>query len=678
MLKYIFLFLPVYLFFESVSDASKKQDTLPESGEYILPGAMLTPEFLWSLGRVQLEDVSRDNRSLLYSVSYTDLKRDAQYTHFYQLSVDQSSVLTQVPLPRDARKPRFDTDGAGLFFLDNDTLFRFDITSGATACISGIPMQEYQFTQNGQTLVYISRVKYGQTASDLYPDMTNANFRVIDHLNYRHWNEWDDNHRNNLFMVPYQPGTRIFGGKNLMLNEPYDANALSCSADGRYVVYSAKKVAPNEQTRSTNSEIYLYDASLGTTSVLSKGLQGYDLEPVFSPDGSRIAWNSMTTAGYETDRNRIMVYELATGTRKEITTGFDFNANHPKWIDNQTLVFSSEQQGTNQLMSATLDGTIRSLTQGEHTVDRFFPAGNTLYFTRSSYVSPAEVYAVGLNSTDARQLTFVNSEAMKRVKLGRFEARFTPTSDGKMLQSWIVYPPDFDPSKKYPVVEYCQGGPQSGLTSVWGLRWSLQLIAAQGYIVLAPNRRGTFGFGSEWTRQVSRNWGKYPMADLLAAIDDLCREPYVDKTRLAAVGGSFGGYSTFWLAGNHQKRFKCFISHCGLFNLESFYLTTDEMFFAEYDMGEPYWEEAGNPTFTKYSPHLYVKNWETPILIIQGGKDFRVPESEAFQAFQAAQLNGVTSRLLYFPEEGHWIGKAQNSIVWHREFLGWLNRYLQT
>jgi len=347
---------------------------LPESGEYILPGAMLTPEFLWSLGRVQLEDVSRDNRSLLYSVSYTDLKRDAQYTHFYQLSVDQSSVLTQVPLPRDARKPRFDTDGAGLFFLDNDTLFRFDITSGATACISGIPMQEYQFTQNGQTLVYISRVKYGQTASDLYPDMTNANFRVIDHLNYRHWNEWDDNHRNNLFVVPYQSGTRIFGGKNLMLNEPYDANALSCSADGRYVVYSAKKVAPNEQTRSTNSEIYLYDASLGTTSVLSKGLQGYDLEPVFSPDGSRIAWNSMTTAGYETDRNRIMVYELATGTRKEITTGFDFNANHPKWIDNQTLVFSSEQQGTNQLMSATLDGTIRSLTQGEHTVDRFFSA----------------------------------------------------------------------------------------------------------------------------------------------------------------------------------------------------------------------------------------------------------------------------------------------------------------
>ncbi|HNM25813.1 MAG TPA: S9 family peptidase [Saprospiraceae bacterium] len=677
MLKYFFLFLPVYLFFESVSDTSKKQDTMPEGGDYILPAATLTPEFLWSLGRVQLEDVSPDKTTLLYSVAYTDLKRDSSYTLFFRMAADGQSPRIPLPLPPDALEATFVPDGSGVCFLKSDTLFRYEFSSRTTSKMSNIPMQDYFFAADGKTLVYTGRVKYGQTAADLYPDMDHANVRIIDHLNYRHWKEWDDYFRANLFIATCQPGSKVYSGKNLMPGEPYDANSASCSADGRYVVYSAKKVTPNEHARGTNTEIYLYDTFLDSTFVLSKGLPGYDLDPVFSPDGSRIAWNSMATAGYESDRNRIMVYDMASRARKEITTGFDFNANHPKWIDNQTLVFSSEQQGTVQLMSVTLTGVIRALTKGPHTADRFFPAGNTVYYTRSSYDSPAEVYAVDVNASGDRQLSFVNSEAMKRVKPGRFEARYTPTADGKMLQSWVIYPPDFDPSKKYPVVEYCQGGPQSGLTSVWGLRWSLQLIAAQGYIVLAPNRRGTFGFGSEWTRQVSRNWGKYPMTDLLAAIDDLCKEPYVDKTRLAAVGGSFGGYSTFWLAGNHQKRFKCFISHCGLYNLHSFYNTTDELFFAEYDMGKPCWEDPDNPTFTKYSPHLYLKNWDTPILIIQGGQDFRVPESEAFQAFQEAQLKGVPTRLLYFPEEGHWISKAQNSIVWHREFLGWLHQYLQ-
>lgn len=677
MLKYIFLFLPVYLYFESATDLSIKQDTAPQGSEIALPATTLTPEFLWSLGRVQLEDVSRDNQYLLYSVAYTDLKRDSAYTHFFRLSVSQMETAARLPLPPAARSATFSPDGSSVCFLNNDTLFRYEFSSASTTKISNLPMQEYFFAPDSKTLVFTSRVKYGQTAVDIYPDMDRANCRMIDHLNYRHWKDWDDYSRANLFIATCQPGAKVFGGKNLMTDEPYDATSASCSADGRYVVYCAKKVTPNEQARGTNTEIYLYDTNTGATSALSKGMPGYDLDPVFSPDGKRVAWSSMATAGYETDRNRIVVYELETGNRKEITTDFDYNANHPKWFDNQTIVFSSEQQGTTQVMAVTLDGRVRPITKGAHTVDRFFPAGNTVYYTRSAYDSPAEVYAAGTGAMADRQLTFVNREAMKRVKLGRFEPRYTRTADGKMLQSWVIYPPDFDPSKKYPVVEYCQGGPQSGLSSAWGLRWSLQLIAAQGYIVLAPNRRGTLGFGSEWTRQVSRNWGKYPMSDLLTAIDDLCKEPYVDKNRLAAVGGSFGGYSTFWLAGNHKKRFKCFISHCGLFNLESFYGTTDELFFAEYDMGKPYWEDAENPTFRQYSPHLFVKNWDTPILIIQGGKDFRVPESEAFQAFQAAQLKGIPSRLLYYPEEGHWISKAQNSVVWHREFLGWLHRYLE-
>jgi len=290
---------------------------------------------------------------------------------------------------------------------------------------------------------------------------------------------------------------------------------------------------------------------------------------------------------------------------------------------------------------------------------------------------PGEVYKTELAGGKTSQCTFVNDEAMKTVKLGKSEERFTQTFDGKKLQSWVIYPPGFDPKKKYPVVLYCQGGPQSPLTSAWGLRWSMQLIAAQGYIVIAPNRRGTLGFGSEWTKEVSQNWGDKPMKDLLSAIDDLAKEPYVDKNRMGAVGGSFGGYSVFWLAGNHQKRFKCFISHCGLFNLETFYMTTDELFFAQYDLGEPSWQHPNNPSFRQYSPHLYVKNWDTPILIFQGALDYRVPEGEGLQAFQAAQLKGIPSRMVYFPDEAHSVGKPQNSVLWQKEFIGWLNSYLQ-
>ncbi|MBL7827959.1 MAG: S9 family peptidase [Saprospiraceae bacterium] len=316
------------------------------------------------------------------------------------------------------------------------------------------------------------------------------------------------------------------------------------------------------------------------------------------------------------------------------------------------------------------------MTHGAHTVDRFMHDGKRVFYTRSSFDKPAEIYQSGLTMPgEAQQLTFINEEALKTVRLSKFEERYCKTFDGKQLQSWVVFPPDFDPKKKYPVVLYCQGGPQSPMNSQWGTRWSMQLIAAQGFIVIAPNRRGTFGFGVEWTKTISKNW-ESGTKDLLAAIDDFSKEPFVDKNRMAAVGGSFGGYSVFWLAGHHNGRFKCFISHCGLFNLESFYLTTDELFFADYDMGASFWRATDNPTFTKFNPIKMVKNWNTPILIIQGGQDFRVPESEGFQAFQAAQLQGIKSQFLYFPTEGHWIKRPQNSVRWQREFMGWLNEHL--
>jgi dipeptidyl aminopeptidase/acylaminoacyl peptidase len=431
---------------------------------------------------------------------------------------------------------------------------------------------------------------------------------------------------------------------------------------------------------STNSEIYIYDLEDGTTTNLTGGMMGYDTEPRFSPDGRYIAWLSMERDGYEADRNRLFVQELDGGSPRELTVGFDQDVHGPEWAaDGRSIYFTSDVRGTVQFYVAPVSGEIRKITEGVHNYGGFGLAegsdGPAIIASRTSMSAPADIYRVDEMTGEATQLTFANQDILDRLTMGRVEERIVRTTDHQDMPAWVIYPPDFDPTRQYPALLYAKGGPQGAMSQSWSSRWNFQIMAAHGYIIIAPQRRGASSLGQAWEEQISGDWGGQAMQDLLSSIDDLAREPYVDANRLGAVGASFGGYSVFWLAGNHNGRFKAFISHDGVFNLESMYGSTEEMFFVNFDLDGPYWENADS--YRRFSPHLFVGSWDTPILIVQGGQDFRVPESESMQAFAAAQLRGIPSRLLYFPEENHWVLSAQNGILWQRTFFDWLDRYLK-
>jgi dipeptidyl aminopeptidase/acylaminoacyl peptidase len=430
---------------------------------------------------------------------------------------------------------------------------------------------------------------------------------------------------------------------------------------------------------STNSDVFIYDIATKTTINISEGMKGYDRNPLFSPDGSKLAWNSMEREGYESDRNRIMIHDFNTNTTYELTEGLDRNAGHFEWSeDGSKMYFLSGEQATAQLYEINLKNKeLRQITSGDHDYVDFAFAGNRIIGGRMSMSQPVELFSINPKNGKTEQLTRINEEKLNSIELGRVEKRWIKTTDNKDMLTWVIYPPDFDPTKKYPTLLYCQGGPQSTVSQFFSYRWNFQLMAANGYIVVAPNRRGLPSFGQEWNEQISGDWGGQAMKDYLSAIDAVKQEPYVDEERLGAVGASFGGYSVYWLAGNHDNRFKALIAHCGLFNLTSWYGTTEELFFANWDLGGPYWEDELQDEYERFSPHTYVENWTAPILVIHGEKDFRVPVSEGIQAFHAAQIRNVPSRFLYFPEEGHWVLSPQNGVLWHRVFFDWLDQWMK-
>ena len=441
-----------------------------------------------------------------------------------------------------------------------------------------------------------------------------------------------------------------------------------------------KKVRGKEYAVSTNSDIYIYDLLTKQTTNLTKGMMGYDMNPAFSPSGRFIAWESQEKEGYESDRHRIFIYDFTTKQKSEVTVGLDQNASSPQWFGNDRIYFESAVKGTYQLfyMDAGMGNTPVQVSNGQYNYGPFIVHKDGIVSRRCSMSEPHELVALSHNGKGRTMpLTLTNKNELRTIEMGKVEKRTIKTTDGKDMLTWVIYPPGFDPSKKYPTILYCQGGPQSTVSQFWSYRWNFQQMAANGYIVVAPNRRGLPSFGQEWNDQIAGDWGGQAMQDLLTAIDEVAKEPYVDNDNLGAVGASFGGYSVYWLAGNHEGRFKSFISHCGLFNLESWYGTTEEMFFANHDLEGSYWQKDLPETWKLDSPHKYVQNWDTPLLVIQGGKDFRVPESEGMQAFQAAQLRGIPSKFLYFPNESHWVSSPQNSILWQREFKGWLDQWLK-
>ena len=661
--------------------------------EELASGGEFNPELMWRLGRISEVVVSPDGKSLLFGISRYTLSTNKGNRDLYTMPAAGGEPLRITTNEGSELNARWKPDGSGVAYLalteGSYQLWESAADGSSARQVTTIEggISGFEYSPDMNHLLFIKDVKMDATPQEIYPDLPESNVIIANDLMYRHWDNWHDYAYSHIFYAQYAANGKISTGTDIMEGERFDApmlpwggmEQLCWSPDGSKIAYTCKKLNGKEYALNTNSEIYLFDlASNRTINLSEQGFDGYDWDPVFSPDGTKLVWRSMEEPGFEADRERIIMYDMAASTAVELTQGFDQSSTNYLWSpDGSSLYFISGIQATYQIYTMDIASRqIRQITQGDHDYQSIGWAGDRIIGTKMSLSMPTEIFSIDIATGKEQQLSRVNDDVFGLITLGKVEKRWITTTDKKEMLTWVVYPPSFDPTKKYPTLLYCQGGPQSAVSQFWSYRWNLQMMAANGYIVVAPNRRGLPTFGQEWNDQISGDYGGQNMKDYLSAIDALAKEPFVDAEHLGAVGASYGGFSVFWLAGNHQKRFKAFISHCGMFNLESQYAGTEEYFFVNKDLGGPYWNNP-RPVSFNYSPHRFVDKWDTPILIITGANDFRIPYTESLQAFNAAQLKGVPSRLLFFPEESHFVLKPQNAVLWQREFFKWLDEWLK-
>ncbi len=671
-----------------------RQHTIPEACELTaeeIEKGLLTPEILWKFGRLGDFSVSPDKRSVAYSLTWYDYKNNGKSTAIYRLDLPGGKSIRLTGTDDLCFHPRWLPSGKKIGFLSDRSgsvqLWEMEPDGSGQAPVSNIEggINSFEYSPTGGHLYYTKDVRIDAAPEEIYPDLPHANARIIDDLMYRHWDSWHDYACSHIFISDYSEG--ILGeGRDIMEEEPWDApmspffdhDEISWSPDGSFIAYTCKKMKGIEYALSTNSDIFLYSVESGTTGNISRGMPGYDRYPSFSPGGEMIAWQSMETPGYEADKDRLLVMDLQTREIRDLTEDFDRNADHITWSDNnRDIYFISGIRATYQVCKVNAaSGEITGITKGRHDYMDISLLNDRILGKKMSMSMAPELFAINPHTGWEEQLTFINRHIYDHVEFGQVEERWIKTTDNKEMLVWVIYPPGFDPSMEYPALLYCQGGPQSAVSQFFSFRWNFQMMAADNYIVVAPNRRGLPTFGQEWNEQISGDYGGQNMKDYLSAIDTMKTELFVDENRLGAVGASYGGYSVFWLAGHHEERFSAFISHCGIYNLESMYGATEEMFFVNYDLGGPYWESP-RPASYDFSPHLYVQEWDTPILIITGARDFRVTYTQSLEAFNAARLRGINAKLLFFPEESHFVLQPQNGILWHREFFKWLDQWLK-
>ena len=672
-------------------DSGKDTRQTYDTRELKLTSNHLTPETLWSFGRLGNVSVSPDKQTVVYTVSFPNIEENRSYNDVYSVPVLGGEPTQLTHTYNNEFDVAWRPDGKKISFLSSESgsvqLWEMEPDGSLKQQISDVEggITGYKYSPSLRHIAYTKPVKLGKSVQDIYPDLPKANARIDDDLMYRHWDSWHDYHYSHIFITPFEANSKFTKGVDIMGDEAYDAplkpfggmEQIEWSPCGLRLIYACKKLTGKAYAVSTNSDVYLYDLNTGETKNISEGMMGYDLNPMFSPDGSLVLWESMARDGYEADKNRLMVMNVESDVIKDYSLGFDQNVTHPVWDnDGDFIWFISNRNGTEQIYLLNLaDGSISKITDGIQDFTSVIHAGESLIASRVSMSSPADVFRISIKDGSAVNLTNINKHLMNQLTMGEVEGRWVETTDKKQMQVWIIYPPDFDPTKKYPTILYCQGGPQSGVTQFWSYRWNFQMMAANGYIVVAPNRRGLPGFGQEWNEQISGDYGGQNMKDYLSAIDEVAKEPFVDEARLGAVGASYGGYSVYWLAGNHNKRFKAFISHCGVFNQDMMYSTTEEMFFVDWDLGGAYWN-LPNKGYD-FSPHRFVGNWDTPLLVIHGGKDFRIPYTQGMGAFNSARMRDIPARFLFFPEENHWVLSAQNGILWQREFFRWMDHWLK-
>lgn len=668
-----------------------KSDIKIEDGRF-------TPEVLWSMGRIGGVAVSPDASKIAYQVSYYSVEENASHTVIYVMDENGENARLLTKTANSEHSPAW---------IDNDHIAFLSVSKGVQQIFSmdadgkhrkqlsymDKDVEGFLFAPDMKNVLMIMSVPNPFVKETQYEDLPKASGMIADDLMFRHWDSW-------VTALPH-PFVAAFDGKkvadkttDLLEDEPYESPMLpfggieqfAWSPDGKSVAYTCRKKAGAEYTKSTDSDIYLYDIEKGQTTNLCKlpGAtdlnMGYDTNPKFSADGQYIAWQSMERDGYESDINRLYVMDLKDNSKKSVTVNFDSNVDDYIWAgDKNYFYFIGSWQGCMSLFSVDLEGNLLPINTDACDYNSLaMGSSNRLIVTRQSMRFATEIYSVDTRRGIAAKLTNENGHIFSQLDNIKVEARAVKTTDGKDMLTWVVFPPNFDETKKYPTILFCEGGPQSMVSQFWSYRWNFRIMASQGYIVVAPNRRGLPGFGKKWLEDISGDYGGQCMKDLLSAIDDVAKEPYVDKDRLGCVGASFGGYSVYWLAGHHEGRFKCFIAHDGIFNLEQQYLETEEMWFPQWDLGGPFWDK-NKVTESTYatSPHLFADKWDTPILCIHGEKDYRILYSQAVSAFQAARLRGVPAELLLFPDENHWVLKPQNGVLWQRTYFNWLDRWLK-
>ena len=687
-----------------------------------LPTDRLTPELLWSMERIGSTVLSPDKTNILYTVTTYNISENRGYSAIYILNSEtkETKKLT-VNTSKSESDANFIENGRKIVFLcadDNGTsqLWMMNTDGSNRKCISSekTDVNGYLFSPDEKHVVLIHDVPTETSIIKNDDDLPKATGMVINELMYKHWDRY-------VRSIPHPfiaifDGSQITNARDILDGQPYESpmypfggiEEFAWSPDSKSLAYVMRKKTGRDYAISTDSDIFLYNLETGktknlckpenykspvvnATSSLKHQIQynenedynlGYDDKPKFSPNGKYIAWTSMKHDGYESDRTRLCVFEFSTGSKTYVTEMFDSGVNDFVWDDNsKELYFSGVWHGKTNLYKTNLKGEVSKITDEvcDYTLVDVDSRQNKLLTKKQSMSMADDIFFVDIKKGTSYQLTNINESIYNKLTFGEVKERWVKTVDGKQELCWVIYPPHFDKNKKYPTLLFCEGGPQSPVSQFWSYRWNFQIMAANGYIIIAPNRRGLPGFGYEWLTQISGDYTGLCMKDYLSAIDDICKEPYVDKDRLGCVGASFGGYSVYWLAGNHDKRFKCFIAHDGIFNTQQQYLETEEMWFPNWDMGSAPWVKPGGEMQKVYSesPHMFVDKWDTPILCIHGQKDFRIEYTQAESAFNAARLRGIPAQLLLFPDENHWVLKPQNAILWQRTFFRWLDKWLK-
>ena len=688
-----------------------------------LSSDLMTPEALWAMGRIGGVAASPDGKQIVYQVGYYSVKENKGHQVLYIMDSNGKNQKKLTSSAKSETDAAWINGGKSIVFLCGGQLFSMnaDGTNRKQLTNSKIDIEGFKFSPDGRQVILIKSIDYNNSIKKNPSDLPKATGRVVVEMNYRHWDHYVEAITHPFVADATTDGT-ISEGTDILEGEPYECpmapfggiEQLAWSPDSRAIAYTCRKKEGVQYAISTDADIYIYHVTDKTTRNLCKpaGYQepeidatksmrdqkvnhqdgdmnvGYDVNPKFSPDGKYVAWQSMKRDGYESDRNRLCVYNLSTGEKKYITESFDSNVEDYCWDNNsQALYFMGCWHACIMIYQTDLTGKVKQLTDGWYDYGSLQMLGNTkkLLITRHSISHPDDIFTVTTNKAEKKaeavQLTDENKHIFDQLEMGKVQERWVKTTDGKEEQVWIILPPHFDANKKYPTLLYCEGGPQSPVSQFWSYRWNLQIMAAHGYVIVAPNRRGLPGYGQAWNEEISGDWTGQCMNDYLSAIDDAVKSlGFVDKDRLGCIGASFGGFSVYYLAGHHDKRFKCFIAHDGAFNLESMYTDTEETWFSNWEYDDAYWNKDATANAKKTyenSPHKFVDKWDTPILCIHGEKDFRINANQGMGAFNAARMRGIPAELLIFPDENHWVLKPQNGILWQRTFFEWLDKWLK-